>query len=93
MKTSMRFMFLFPGRMLTLRLLVCFLHRAATRKFTYEELVAPRAPEIDAVVDPTRVPLYLSESDMQERTGCTAEDYMKLPDWKKAQVRKKCGLF
>lgn len=65
----------------------------ATRKFTYKELVAPRAPEVDVVVDPTCVPLYLSDAEMQSMIGCTPEEYLKMPDWKQKDLRKKAGLF
>ncbi|PIK60973.1 putative villin-1-like isoform X1, partial [Apostichopus japonicus] len=44
-------------------------------------------------VDVSKKELYLSETDFKATFGMDYEAFSKLPNWKKANLKKKAGLF
>ncbi|XP_055843011.1 serine-rich adhesin for platelets isoform X8 [Episyrphus balteatus] len=44
-------------------------------------------------VDPTRLELYLNDSDFQEALGISREEFDQLPLWKQTNLKKERGLF
>lgn len=61
----------------------------ATNKFTYEQLKG----QFPAGVKGTMKEYYLSDEEFKKVMGTTVEDYNKLKDWKKQDIKKKVGLF
>jgi len=46
-----------------------------------------------AGIDPTKKELYLENTVFEEVFKMKRDDYDKLKDWKKVELRKKFGLF
>ena len=59
-----------------------------TRTYTVEELrTHPKH------LDCTKLETYLSDSDFFKTFGMTKEDFGKLNEWRKKQIKERVGLF
>jgi len=57
--------------------------------FSYEDLKSGKAENID----PSRKEIYLSDEEFQKLFNTTKAEFEKQPKWKRAQAKKKVGLF
>jgi len=63
------------------------------KKYSYEELAKKEVEELPSGVDPTQKEKYLTPDDFKKIFSITLSEYEKLPQWKKANLKKRVDLY